>query len=197
MKIRNSCLAAALLAAATVTANPITYVATLDGPSESPANGSPGTGSAQVIIDTVAHTLEVSVLFQDLLGITTASHIHCCTAAAFTGTAGVATVVPTFTGFPLGVTSGSYSHLYDLTLASSYNPSFITASGGTTADAEAALVAGLAAGDAYLNIHTSQYAAGEIRGFLATPVPEPASLGLAGLALGTLLVFTRRFRISA
>ena len=53
-----------------------------------------------------------------------------------------------------------------MTDASSYNPAFVTANGGTVAGAEAALLAGLHAGTAYLNIHTSMVPAGEIRGFL-------------------------------
>jgi hypothetical protein len=44
----------------------------------------------------------------------------------------------------------------------------VTANGGTTAGAEAALLAGLEAGQAYLNIHTTMFPGGEIRGFLAS-----------------------------
>ncbi len=76
------------------------------------------------------------------------------------------TTTPTFAGFPLGVTSGSYNNTLDLTLASSYNPAYITANGGTTATAEAALAAAIASGRAYLNIHSSVFGGGEIRGFL-------------------------------
>ena len=93
-------------------------------------------------------------------------HIHCCTAVAGTSTVGVATQTPSFSGFPLGVTSGTYSRTFDLTLASSFNPSFVTANGSSVAAAEAALVAGIANGKAYLNIHSSFAAGGEIRGFL-------------------------------
>jgi hypothetical protein len=170
------------------------YFANLTGPAESPPNASPGTGFAEVDFDIVAHTMRVQVSFSGLLGTTTASHIHSPTAVPGTGTAGVATATPTFTGFPLGVTSGAYDHLFDMTLASSYNPAFITANGGTVAAAEVALAAGLAAGEAYLNIHTVVFPSGEIRGFLTTTVPEPASISL--LAIGALAVMfaSRRAR---
>jgi hypothetical protein len=132
--------------ASTAHATLFLYDANLDGPSESPPNASPGTGFAQVNYDDVAHSLFVDVTFNGLLGTTTASHIHSATASPGTGTAGVATTLPTFAGFPLGVTSGSYINTLDLTLASSWNPSYVTAHGGTTAGAEAALAAGMATG---------------------------------------------------
>jgi hypothetical protein len=74
---------------------------------------------------------------------------------------------------------------FDLTMASSYNPAFVTAEGGTVAGAEAALEAGLLAGETYINIHTSAFPGGEIRGFLAA-VPEPSTwammlIGFLGL----------------
>jgi hypothetical protein len=179
--------ALALLCAPVVQAAPIVYTASLTGTAESPPNASPGTGSATVIYDDVAHSLDVTVDFQDLLGTTTASHIHCCTAAPFAGTAGVATQVPTFVGFPLGVQSGTYHHVFDLTDPSSWNPAFITASGGTAAAAEMAFAVAAAQGETYLNIHTDLFRAGEIRGFL---VPEPASLSL--FAFGALAALRRR-----
>jgi hypothetical protein len=80
------------------------------------------------------------------------------------------------------VTSGTYDHLFDLTLASSFNPAFVTAEGGTVSAAEAALAAGMSAGETYLNIHSTVDPGGEIRGFLAA-VPEPASLVVLGSAL--------------
>lgn len=159
----------------------VTY-ATLDGPSEAPPNASPGTGTATVTYDSVAHTLRVQTSFSGLLAGVTAAHIHAPTALPNTGTAGVATPVPTFPGFPSGVTSGSYDQTFDLTLASSWNPTFINNNGGTPAGAEAALAAALMSQRAYLNIHTTQFSGGEIRGFLAVPEPGTYAL-LAGLGL--------------
>jgi hypothetical protein len=155
----------------------IHFQTALTGPGESPANVSPGMGTADVYFDDWAQTMEVKVSFWDLLGTATASHIHAATAMADTGTAGVATETPTFGGFPLGVQSGTYDHMFDLTLAASFNGAFITANGGTVANASAALENALLSDKAYLNIHTTMFPSGEIRGFLHT-VPDSASTAL-------------------
>ena len=188
MKGRTLALIIIYTVAATLFASPmtaqaavLTFDATLSGALEVPPTS--GTGFATVSIDTVLHTLTVDVSFSGLTSGTTASHIHCCVSSEVVNS-GVATTVPTFGGFPLGVTSGTYHNVLDMTSSSSYNPAFITGSGGTVASAEAALFAGIIAGDAYLHIHTTS---SEIRGLLA-PVPLPATLplfatGLAGLGL--------------
>lgn len=151
------------------------YIAFLDGPSESPPVASLGFGTGQVDVDPVAHTMRVICSFAGLTGTTTASHIHAPTAVANAGTASVATTTPSFVGFPLGVTSGGMDITLDMTQASSYRAGFITSSGGTTALAEAALFQHIADGKAYLNIHTTFASGGEIRGFLSTFDPTPTN----------------------
>ena len=170
-----------------------TYSTTLSGAAEAPPNASPGTGMATVGFDVGTHMLVIDVTFSGLLGTTTAAHIHCCTAVPGEGTAGVATQTPTFVDFPLGVMAGSYSHVFDTSLADTWNQAFINAHGGTTAGAEAALLAGLDTGEAYLNLHTTFAPGGEIRGFLQ-PVPEPAEVAMLGIGLPFMLMLARRRR---
>jgi hypothetical protein len=186
------CFAAAALAlviAPAAQATVFAYAGKLKGSNEVPATGSTATGWAQVWYNSATHKLEVHVTFSGLIGTSTASHVHVRTGSPPGPTGGVATELPAFTGFPLGVHDGTYAHLFDQTAASSWNPSFVAANGGTTAGAEAAFAAALADGRAYLNVHSSMNPGGEIRANL-TVIPEPASwvlliggFGLAGTAL--------------
>lgn len=186
--LRALCLAAALSLAGPVEA--ATYFkATLLGANENPPIVSPGSGTAFLTLD--GDLLTINITFQDLLGTTVASHIHCC--ATEPTNAGVATPVPTFPGFPLGVTSGSYLQTFDLTLLSSYNPAFVTNNGGTALSARNAFVAGLTSNKAYLNVHTTSFPPGEIRGQLAV-VPEPQTWALMIVGFGLVGAAIRRRR---
>ena len=167
------------------------YTASLSGATVNPAVISTGSGLASVEYDASAHTLLVDVSFAGLTAGVIAAHIHCCIVSP--GNIGVASPVPSFPGFPLNVSSGSYSQLLDLTLATSFNSAFVTSIGGTVAGAEAALVTGLGNGQAYFNIHTTNFAGGEIRGFFApAPVPVPAAVWLFGSGLLWLAGIARR-----
>jgi hypothetical protein len=184
-------MALALLVGAASNAAPLTFATSLSGPAEDPPNNSPGIGSAVVIFDADADTMRVIAEFSGLVALTTAAHIHCCTADPFAATAGVATMVPSFFGFPLGVTSGSMDETFDLGDPASWNPAFVTASGGTVEQAEQRLLSGLLSGRAYFNVHSETFRGGEIRGFL---VPEPSSLALFAACLLALAAVRRRAR---
>ncbi|MFT7771678.1 CHRD domain-containing protein [Roseateles sp.] len=186
----------ALALALPVAAHDTVYVGTLAGSKEAPANASPGTGSVVITFNDHDSTMRVQFDYAGLIGTSTAAHIHCCTVAAETGTAGVATTTPTFTGMVLGLTSGSYDHTFDMTLASSYNPAFLNNAStynGNTALAFAGLMDGIANGKAYLNVHSNAFPGGEIRTFLQlAPVPEPGTYALMLSGLGVLAMAARR-----
>lgn len=183
----------AVFATPAALAGVINYTTALSGAAEAPPNGSPGTGNAILSIDDTALTMTLQVTFGGLIAPTTAAHIHCCTVPPQTGNAGVASTTPSFPGFPLGVTSGTYGFVFDLDNASSFNPSFVNNNGGTLATARARLLDGLANGQAYLNIHTTAFGGGEIRGFFEpVQVPEPSSWLMMAIGMSALGAAGRR-----
>ena len=152
-----------VLLAVSSSAATLTFIATgLEAPGLSPLNENPphptssATGTALVTWDTATTMMTVNVVFSGLARPSTAAHIHCCTTFPG-GNAGVATTVPFFPGFPIGVTSGTYAHAFDMLNAASYNPAFVTAHGGTPVSAAADLLTGILAGEAYMNIHSMMF----------------------------------------
>lgn len=187
MKLRLFFAAGLLAVAATSFGHTFVFTGNLSGSQESPPNGSAGTGSTIITMDMDAITMRVQANFSGLTGNTTASHIHFGNGPGTNGS--VASMLPSFSGFPLGVTAGSYDNTFDMALASSYNPAFITANGGTVSGALNAFLARLQAGHGYLNVHTSAFPGGEIRADL---VPEPATM--IALAVGAAGILARRRR---
>ncbi|WP_137173605.1 CHRD domain-containing protein [Massilia sp. HP4] len=181
-------LAASTLVAATSQAAPVYYRAVASGPAEEIPNGSPGSSVSSFEIDDLI--LRAEVPFRDLSSPTVSAHIHCCTIDAFRGAAPVA--IP-FLDFPLQVTAGVYSATFDLGDPATYDPDFLAANGGTPQLASGALINAFNGNQAYVNIHSAAYPAGEIRGFaVAAPIPEPGAWAMMGMGLGMLALLARR-----
>jgi CHRD domain/PEP-CTERM motif len=172
--------------AALTHATPISFSTTLSGASESPSNSSTASGTAAVIFDLDTHLMNVHVDFRGLASVSVAAHIHCCTSSPGVANAGVATEISLST---LGSTAGFYDQVFDLTKATSFGAAFLAANGGNVAQAELALLNGSLQGRSYVNVHSSAFPAGEIRGFLQSTaqVPLPSSLLLLGLGCVGLL----------
>lgn len=141
--------------------NTITYTADLKPSNEVLANGSSagvvssGSGTWTGTLDPNTNILTWTMSFTGLTTNSSASHIHA--QAPTTTTANVVLNFATFAGstIQLGGTSG--------TATGSINLSSATPATGLTISGDS-LRKAMDAGQAYVNVHSSQYPAGEIRG---------------------------------
>jgi CHRD domain len=167
-----------------------TWKAIAAGALEAPPNASPASSIVTLEVSGDLSRVFVDAPFRDLTGATVDAHIHCCTTTPFSGVAPVA--VP-FQGFPTGVRAGTYTGAVPLGAETSYDPAFLAANGGTPQGAAAALLDAIAANEAYVNIHTTAFPNGEIRGFIvAAPIPEPGEWAMLAGGLGALAWMRRR-----
>jgi hypothetical protein len=127
------------------------FSTTLSGASEVPANLSPASGTASVVLNNAQTQLAYTINYTGLTAGVTASHIHKAPIGVNGG------VLFPFTP-PLATTSGTFSGTIVVTAAN---------------------VADLIAGLYYVNIHTTNFPGGEIRGQLAGDV-TPSQRGTWG-----------------
>ncbi len=173
-----------LTAAGRTAAAQTSWAGVLSGAQQVPVNTTSASGFTLLTLS--GNLLAVTLSWTGLTGGSlAAAHIHCCILPG-----GNANVAVGFTGIP-NAASGTYSNTFDLTNASIYTSAFLTASGGTAAGAEAALIAGLNAGQAYVNVHDATYPGGEIRANVVT-TPEPTTFALAALGVGGAGLLARR-----
>lgn len=141
-----------------------TFSDPIDGLQEVPPNASPASGTAFGTYDSATMTLSIGTSATGFIGPVIAAHIHGPAAPGVS--AGVV--------FPLSGATGSTSY-------SSADVFVLTPAH------EAAFLGGLW----YVNIHSTVFPGGEIRGQLhPVPVPEPATM--AALLLGAGAVVRRR-----
>lgn len=146
----------------------IPFSATLDGSFEVPVRVTPATGSASILFDDVTNDLSWTMTFSGLLAPATAAHFH--GPAAVGVNAGVQVPISGIAGLTSGTVSGSAV---------------------LTSAQELSLLSELF----YINIHTSLYPGGEIRGQVeASAVPEPSTLMLIGSGFAGLIAFGRKLR---
>jgi hypothetical protein len=144
--------------------------ASLDGSQETPPNASLGTGLGAITFDDVTHVLTWDITFSGLIGgAVNNAHFHGPTNAGDPAGPGIAS--------PVRVDIGAISGLASPMIGSFDLDDLID---------PAQKVADLIAGLWYVNVHTTDFPAGEIRGQVlvqVTQVPEPTSVALLGLGL--------------
>jgi hypothetical protein len=161
-------LAAGALSGSSALAQSVTLTANLTGGQENPPVSTPATGTATLIIDLSTNNWTLDIQFGTLTAPLSVAHIH----RAPTGSNGP--VIIGLDGMALSGGRPSWALL---------SPGITSFSSGGPLAAPFAFPAGevsnLLAGNTYINIHSTQFPGGEIRGQL---VPTPATATLLGLA---------------
>ncbi|MDA8562963.1 CHRD domain-containing protein [Mariniblastus sp.] len=163
-----------------------------NGPEADGSTNSPGSGFGTVTLDTETNLLSYDFTWSDLFGDLTKLHIHGPASADMSNPQHIVEIfgppeVPTELATTSGTVSGSFVlQTLEQEGFDPLSPDFITET--------------LTNGQAYLNVHTTVFGMGEIRGNLGTPVtqtvPEPNSFLVFGLGFAALALRRRANPIS-
>jgi CHRD domain/PEP-CTERM motif len=167
--LRGVCACAVLLGAVSAQAAMWKFDVVLDGLQEVPPIASAGYGSAMAMLDDATGMIDISGSFADMLGTSIDARLYGPAAAGANGASIFALT------YDVGVTSGNFSGSNTLAAANITN----------------------ALNDlTYINIRSTLFPNGELRGQLidAMRVPEPASLTLAGVGFALAGTLRRRLR---
>ncbi|MCC7435207.1 MAG: CHRD domain-containing protein [Methanoregulaceae archaeon] len=156
--LRIACAVGALVTVSMASAFTWTLSGLMDGSQEVPPNASPGFGSFTGTLDDVTGAITLTGSFSGLLAPAVAAHIH---GPALPGVNGPVILPLTVSNATSGTVTGN----------------------GVFTPAQ---VANLLSGLNYVNIHTSTFPGGEIRGQI-TAVPEPGTLAALGLGAAAFL----------
>jgi len=150
-------MAALLIGAAAASAQVVVATATLGGGDETPILLSGAAGTAEVAIDTTAKEFAVTLRIFNIPTTTTAGHIH-------VGSKGIAG--PVVIDFP-----AIAGRLGDFVTTFRVGEAAFRANAAIGINTIDDVIQAVANGNAYVNIHTTTFPAGEIRGQLVPKAP--------------------------
>ncbi len=155
-----------------------------NGPEPDGSTNSPGTGSGTITYDSTTNVISYSLEWDGLVGDLTKLHVHGPATENMSNPQHVIEIFgPPAVPNELVATSGSVVGSQELTTL--VQPGFDPLEPNAILDI-------MTSGQAYLNVHTTVFGTGEIRGNLGVPLPEPSAATLIGCGVLAFAALRRR-----
>ncbi|MCA9215834.1 MAG: CHRD domain-containing protein [Planctomycetales bacterium] len=157
-----------------------------NGPEPDGSTNSPGKGTGTIFYNSETNTLSYSLQWDGMVGDLTKLHIH----------------------GPADANSSNPQHIFEIYGPPTLPAELVTTSADISGSRELTtliqtgfdplepqqVVDIMVAGNAYVNVHTSVFGTGEIRGNLGIPIPEPSSTILTVIGVSMFVLQRRRTR---